>query len=1794
MNKLLSLCGLCFLLTTALFSQERGTVTFTATGNSPVTIPDLGYNNSSTTINNSTIGSATITNISVTYSFTHTYHGDLEISLSTTANHNGNLTLFYHENGSGQYTETVNNIAQFNGESVNQTYFLNAWDNAAYDTGSITNFSVTVSFFNAMPSLVTTPSFSSYNINTDGYSTMTVDAQDPGDNINLYITKQLTNGTQNSTQQIDWAYHVSGNVHRYIENVNFNVAGTWRWRVYAEDSFGQRTYYPSASGWSTNYVYVTNPNSPPNSFSKYLPANNANVTSSSIRLQWYSTADPNGDPVTYNVMLKDEAENTVFSQNGYTGTTTDYITIQSNVNYYWQVWALDNHGGITEANDPDWWFFRFPDLPPTAFVKSLPLDDDVIQSGNVVLSWSASTDPEGSAVTYLAVLHDAAENTIYEQDRAVTYTPSITIQQGVMYYWQVWAYDNHGNSAVADDGVWWSFNWANQPPTAFSKISPANGLTVSGTEVTLQWQQSYDPEGGLIVYDVELDTSNGENVITWPGITSTSVTYNNLTSNTPYYWYVKARDNQDNFTEADGGSGGEWWFFNTNVVNHAPTAVISSITARMTVSHPVHSGDIDLEDYLSDYPATKIHKNTLLTFTASASDPDPNQELSYEWRSNSSLISTESTFSTSLLAPGVQNITLRVYDSFDPPAYDDATFPAFEVIDVPVFRFPFDGSMYTAGPNGGLFYGEGSSHLNYGLHYDLFAIDWNGGNGGNSDRGMVVRSPFSGTVKEVQYSNTGYGFKVIISQTIGIREYQALSGHLSAISVKVGDVLLSGDEIGLLGNTGAADGAHIHQANYIVENGIMDACPPEPAIASLDYMSIIQAGSPYAYPYTSITSQNPSFNPRRLTKDSSNGLDAGYWTPLNTYSNASEPDGYGGSYKYYTNQIGGTGASWSFSVSAYEPTVCVPEVYIPAMSTSGCPSVRYTTTINGMNPVDTVISHAIPNISGCPHTGKWVQLSPVLINSNATITVKVSNFSTGYTDKKIIVDAARIISKSADEVTGGGMGLDYSLNTDSLEFGSCLLNEYLVDNLLIVNIGSIPLQILGSVSDNMSFYANIDAALATLEEGDTLAIPITFSPLECGVSEGNITLRINDTDLVIHCSGTGMANTGFMPVSISFSGSLGLNYTKNVALHNQSGSLMTVTGISFDNSNLEFEGIETGDIIAGGSNLDFTIMYTAMEVCDLLDSLTIFTNTGTYHLPIHISCTQAGESTPLVDKIRLSANYILACQYNAADDTGTPDWLADGCINDIYPAPDINGIQHFDWVVPRENAMAILGLELAFEKTADLAYREAAGRAIMYLANIQDAADGAWYNQYDKCTPHNDLDKSPTQTAEVMLAYYKYGYIPSLYQSMQRGADYLLSCANVTNKTGNDDGLVCGGKNFSGSYYTDRWTSDNSYAYQALRAAEKWALIQGDANRALNLNRAAGQIITGIENYLLDPVNSFFYRRINAIGNPDNSVTDWINYSPVMLDLPLFESNNQYAGQWIHNNLQGADGAVRWNTVSDYEKRSPGFSFQAGLVWSDLEQVDYYAASEDWVYGSGLWKTMFDSNGVIGGWVDWKTTTNQANWWERFIDTEFYWMAYLNSGYDFSSNSIKEIRNNSPVSFGNHVINVPVQVEFQLENLGAEALSCHLVSLTPWLQIASGSDLSVPAGDTVHVVCNLNSSSIGLDIGIVQITCGQDTTYSYFIAGFVEQDKPESPQNLSLTVSGGSVQLSWEPVTQTVCGGFCEISVYKVYSSTDPDALFPAEWDYLGETSSTSFNAGTILTKRFYRVTAISSSGVGP
>ena len=74
-------------------------------------------------------------------------------------------------------------------------------------------------------------------------------------------------------------------------------------------------------------------------------------------------------------------------------------------------------------------------------------------------------------------------------------------------------------------------------------------------------------------------------------------------------------------------------------------------------------------------------------------------------------------------------------------------------------------------------------------------------------RGTPIQATGNGKVIKATYGRVGYGNHVIIDHGFG---YTTLYGHMQSFDVKVGDEIIKGQTIGLVGSTGTSTAPHLH------------------------------------------------------------------------------------------------------------------------------------------------------------------------------------------------------------------------------------------------------------------------------------------------------------------------------------------------------------------------------------------------------------------------------------------------------------------------------------------------------------------------------------------------------------------------------------------------------------------------------------------------------------------------------------------------------------------------------------------------------------------------------------------------------------------------------------------------------------------------------------------------------------------------------------------------------------------------------------------------------------------------
>ena len=186
------------------------------------------------------------------------------------------------------------------------------------------------------------------------------------------------------------------------------------------------------------------------------PSNGLLCIDNTQTFQWNSATDPDGDSVTYQLQIARDTNFTDIAQNLTVSGTSQSVTLERGVAYYWRVKAIDSKN---LSGDYSSTFNLYTEGDgesnhlPFAPVLTAPTLHAVIQTATTDLQWTAN-DTDSDPLTYdvfLDTVNPPATKVSTSQTGTV-YTATLTAAQ--TYYWKVVVKDDKGGETI---GQIWSF-----------------------------------------------------------------------------------------------------------------------------------------------------------------------------------------------------------------------------------------------------------------------------------------------------------------------------------------------------------------------------------------------------------------------------------------------------------------------------------------------------------------------------------------------------------------------------------------------------------------------------------------------------------------------------------------------------------------------------------------------------------------------------------------------------------------------------------------------------------------------------------------------------------------------------------------------------------------------------------------------------------------------------------------------------------------------------------------------------------------------------------------------------------------------------------------------------------------------------------------------------------------------------------------------------------------------------------------------------------------------------------------
>jgi hypothetical protein len=372
-------------------------------------------------------------------------------------------------------------------------------------------------------------------------------------------------------------------------NIGINAPGTYPVTLEVKDATG------TVIATGTQSLVITNVISPKTALRGQVSVDKQSLMAGEpVNVSYSVTNVGNVDipAVTFSIQTVHVAQQTVYdtivsqaslTMGGVLGNIVPIDTANYSAKDYLVVLRA-NIGGVEETLAGT--YFRVEGAPTTPALFSPATGSDAV-TFTPVLTISNASDPNDDRITYEFELYAdsgftnlvASSGLISEQTGTTAWTVPVDLQENSTYFWRARAYDEklYGPWMAAAS---FRVNTVNDPPTAPTPTSPANGTRVDTLTPVLAVTNAADPDSADLAYnvDVALDTDFAQivaaikRVAGGEGSTSWHMT-ESLQENSWYYWRAQADD-----LPIEGPWSATSGFF-VNTANDAPSSPLITAPA---------------------------------------------------------------------------------------------------------------------------------------------------------------------------------------------------------------------------------------------------------------------------------------------------------------------------------------------------------------------------------------------------------------------------------------------------------------------------------------------------------------------------------------------------------------------------------------------------------------------------------------------------------------------------------------------------------------------------------------------------------------------------------------------------------------------------------------------------------------------------------------------------------------------------------------------------------------------------------------------------------------------------------------------------------------------------------------------------------------------------------------------------------------------------------------------------------------------------------------------------------------
>ncbi len=214
-------------------------------------------------------------------------------------------------------------------------------------------------------------------------------------------------------------------------------------------------------------------------------------------------------------------------------------------------------------------------------------------------------------------------------------------------------------------------------------------------------------------------------------------------------------------------------------------------------------------------------------------------------------------------------------------------------------------------------------------------------------------------------------------------------------------------------------------------------------------------------------------------------------------------------------------------------------------------------------------------------------------------------------------DGNRVYVGTRDgKIFGFGRPTTAALTSSPTDFGNVAVGTTANATVTVTATRSVT---ISAIATSPPFGATPPSLPRTLNTGQTLSVPVRFTPVAPGGANGSLLFTTDAGNVPIDMHGAGtQAGLGATPSTLSF-GTVptGANKTLSVNITNTGTSTVTITGSTAPAAPFSATGFPAnGSTLAAGASVSVTVRYTPTAIGDQTGSLSVASSAGSVTVPL--------------------------------------------------------------------------------------------------------------------------------------------------------------------------------------------------------------------------------------------------------------------------------------------------------------------------------------------------------------------------------------------------------------------------------------------------------------------------------------------------------------------------------------------------------------------------------------------------